>query len=221
MYPKIEININKINDNIKKVSKLCKENNIKLSLVTKVLSGNIDIINKLDLNYVDSISDSRIDNLKIMSNIDKEKWLIRIPTNSEIEEVIKYCDVSFNSNIYTIKLLNESAKKYNKVHKIILMYELGDLREGTTYDNLNSIIKETKKLNNIKIYGIGSNLTCYGGVEPTIDNSNEFFDIKNKLETENNIKFSFFVHGEQSNLIDTVLLVRYNISKTNKRRVSI
>ena len=197
MYPCIKINIKNINNNIKKVKDLCKKNNIKLNIVLKVLSGNYDIVKKLNLKYVDSISDSRIENLKLYKDINKEKWLIRIPSFSEIKDTIKYSDVSFNSSLDTIILLNNEAKKQKKVHKVILMYELGDLREGADYSYLSMISSEVVKLSNIELYGIGANLTCYGGIAPSIDNTEEIFDVKNALEYENEIKFNI-VSGANS-----------------------
>ena len=187
MYPKIEVNIKKINENIHNIKKICIENNSKLSLVLKVLSGNIDIVNKLDFNSIDCIADSRIENLKTYKNVNKEKWLIRMPSYSEIEDVIKYSDVSLNSSIETIIRLNNEANKQNKKHKVILMYELGDLREGVDFDSLSKIVKNIKNLSNIELYGIGSNLTCYGGILPSEENTKELYDVVKKLESEFNI----------------------------------
>ncbi len=198
MYPKVKVNIKGINENIKKVKKLCNKNNIKLNVVLKVLSGNVDIVNEIDFSNVDSISDSRLDNLKKYKNIKKEKWLIRIPSFSEIKDTIKYSDVSFNSSLDTIKLLNEEAIKQKKKHKIILMYELGDLREGVDYSVLSMLVGEVKKLSNIIIYGIGANLTCYGGIEPTLDNTDELFDVKSAIEYENEIKFDIVTGANSS-----------------------
>ncbi len=188
MYPKVEVNIKGINENINVIKKLCDKNNIKFSIVTKVLAGNSDIVSKLDFNNVDSISDSRLDNLKKYKDIKKEKWLIRMPSFSEIEDTIKYSDVSLNSSLETITLLNKEAIKQNKKHKVILMYELGDLREGVDYSKLSMIVNECKKLSNIEIYGIGANLTCYGGCAPTKENTQELYDVTKSLEVENNIK---------------------------------
>lgn len=201
MYPKIEINVEKINENIKIVKNICQSNNIKLSLVTKVLCGNMKVIEAINFDNIDSISDSRINNLKSLVKIKKEKWLIRIPSKSEIEDVIKFCDVSFNSSIETISLLNEEAKKQNKKHKIILMYELGDLREGISYDKLSDIIKKRDIFSNIEIYGLGANLTCYGGIAPSKENTEELFNVASLLEKENGIKLQVLTGANSSSFM--------------------
>ena len=197
MYPKIEVNIKGIRENIDKINKECDKYNIFISVVTKVLANNKEIVTKICKN-VKAIADSRVDNIKNFQDINAEKWLIRLPMKCEIEDVIKYCDVSLNSEIYTIKLLNEEAKKQNKKHKIILMYEIGDLREGLYFDKLKETVLECKKLSNIIIYGLGCNLGCYGGVVPSDDNMEDLVDAANKIEKECDIKFEVISGGNST-----------------------
>ena len=220
MYPKVEVNIKGINENISKIKDLCNKNNINLNVVVKVLAGNIDIVKNLDFKNIDSIADSRISNLKKYKNIKKEKWLIRIPSFSEIEDVIKYSDVSLNSSLETIELLNKEAIKQKKKHKIILMYELGDLREGVDYSMLSMLVNEIKRLSNVELYGIGANLTCYGGAAPTKENTQELYEVTKALEVENDISIpvisgansSSFKLLENGTLKDKMNYVRFGES---------
>ena len=56
--------------------------------------------------------------------------LIRIPMISEAEDVVRYTDISLNSEIKVAKALSKEAIKMGKIHEIILMVDVGDLREG-------------------------------------------------------------------------------------------
>lgn len=83
--------------------------------------------------------------------------------------MLEYADISLNTSLTTIQALNESAKKANKIHKIIIMVELGELREGVKITELVSFYEKVFNLSNIDVIGIGSNLGCMYGVEPNYD----------------------------------------------------
>ena len=77
--------------------------------------------------------------------------LLRIPMLCEVEDVVKYADISMNSELDTLKALNKAAKTLNKVHSVIIMVDLGDLREGYfEAEDLKENIKEIIKLENIE-----------------------------------------------------------------------
>ena len=198
MYPKVEINLNGIIKNAHLMKEICKERNKSYCLITKVLSDNKEVVKALVDSGVDCIGESRIKTLISYKDINAEKWLIRIPMLCEVEDVVTYSDVSLNSELVTLKALNEAALKQNKIHKVILMYELGDLREGCSKEELEEIIPEILTLSNIKIYGLGTNLSCYGATIPTEENMKELVDVAEELERKFNIKFEIISGGNSS-----------------------
>lgn len=198
MYPKLEINLNGIIQNAKLMKELCDRNGIKLSLVTKVLVSDKKIVQSLVDSGITTICESRIQNFIDYKNIAVEKWLIREPMLSEISDVVKYSDVSLNSELKTILALNDEAKKQNKIHKIILMYELGDLREGSNAEEIEELVKKCLDLNNIYLYGIGTNLSCYGSIMPSKENMHELSKLVTNLENKFNIKFSIISGGNST-----------------------
>lgn len=198
MYPKLEINLNGIVNNAKLMKNICDKHNIKLSLVTKVLVSDKKIVQTLADNGIAAICESRIQNFIDYKDISVEKWLIREPMLSEISDVVKYSDVSLNSEITTILALNEEAQKQNKIHKIILMYELGDLREGSDEKEIENLIEKCLCLSNISLYGIGSNLSCYGSIMPSEENMNELSKLGTNLESKFNIKFEVISGGNST-----------------------
>ena len=73
--------------------------------------------------------------------------LLRIPMLSEIEDVLQYADISLQSELTVIQAIQQLAKQQNKAHDIIIMFDLGDLREGIYYkDDYIPIIKQIQKL---------------------------------------------------------------------------
>jgi len=153
-------------------------------------------IAKCDFTY---LGDSRLDNLIKYKNINKKKALLRLPAFSEVTKVIEFADLSLNSELDTIILLNEAAAKKNKIHEILLMFDLGDLREGIFYqDDYLPIIEKILAMKSIKLVGIGTNLTCYGGIIPTNKNLNLLVDIKNRIEAHFKIKLEIISGGNSS-----------------------
>src|SRR5699024_12601254 len=114
----------------KKIVNLCHGQNIKVAGVTKVFCADPNIVKSYVSGGVDYLADSRIENLIKMKDFKLPKMLLRIPMLSELEDVVNYSDISLNSELKTIESLSNIAMKKNKVHNIILMVDLGDLREG-------------------------------------------------------------------------------------------
>ncbi|MBU2019178.1 MAG: alanine racemase [Bacteroidetes bacterium] len=169
------IQTEKIKNNIKYLSAFFKEHNIHWSLVTKVFSGDKEFLKNVltpeVIENIDSVGDSRLTSLKNLREVNPDMRTIYIkpPAKVYADEVIKYADISLNSSFTTIIALNEAAKKADKIHQIIIMVELGELREGINRSELVSFYEKVFQLSNIEIIGIGSNLGCMYGVEPTYD----------------------------------------------------
>ncbi|MDA3932646.1 MAG: alanine/ornithine racemase family PLP-dependent enzyme [Tenericutes bacterium] len=200
MYPRIVINTKNILENSRKMVALAKDNHIDYVMaIVKVFSGHFDFIDELIKTGITHIGDSRIQNLKKLNKISLPKILVRIPMLSETSEVVQYSDISLNSELETIKKLNDDAKKANKKHQIILMFDLGDLREGYYHsqDYLKDI-EEILKLENINLLGIGTNLTCYGGLVPGKEILNRLVKIKNKIEAHFNMRLKIISGGNSS-----------------------
>lgn len=95
--------------------------------------------------------------------------MIRIPMISELDELVKVCDYSLESEAATLDALDRAAEKAGVTHNVILMADLGDLREGLIdKDELVSLaVYVEDRLGSLHLAGIGTNLGCVGSVVPT------------------------------------------------------
>ena len=139
--------------------------------VLKMLCGNEKFLKYLLQLGDEQVCDARLTNLKIIKKLDptKETIYIKPPSKHSIKDIVTYADVSFNTEFTTIKWLSEEAKLQKKVHRIIIMIELGDLREGIMGESLIDFYKQVFKLKHIEVVGIGANLNCLNGVMPSKD----------------------------------------------------
>lgn len=147
------------------------KHNISWGVVTKLLCGNKKYLHEIIQLGAKEIHDSRVSNLKVTKEIDPDVQTVYIkpPAKKAISSVVKYADVSFNTELSTIRLISEEAKKQNKLHKIMIMIEMGDLREGVMGEQLLDFYGQIFELPNITVVGIGTNLNCLYGVMPSQD----------------------------------------------------
>jgi predicted amino acid racemase len=201
-YPRILIDIPKLKENAKTILDLCKSHHIETCfMVSKVLAGEKKAVRLLSDCGFTHIADSRIENLKAFQDIPLPKVLLRIPMISEAEKIVKYCNLSLNSELDTILALNKEAEKKNIIHQILLMFDLGDLREGIFYqDEYLPMIQEIINLSHIRLSGIGTNLTCYGGVIPTYEILMKLVAIKRQIETAFSIHLDIISGGNSSTI---------------------
>lgn len=217
-YPKVNVDLKKLKQNVGKMVELCEKNNINVSGVTKVFSGNAKIAQAYLDGGVKYLADSRVENLIKLKDFNIPKVLLRLPMQSEIDDVIEFSDMSLNSEFETIKKLSQKAIEKKKVHGIILMMDLGDLREGYyDVDELYGVVEKVLELEGIKLKGIGTNLTCYGGVIPDKENMQRFLNIKNEIENKFKINLDIISGGNSSYL--HFLLNDKNIEGINNLRL--
>ncbi len=200
MYPKLIIDKEKFRHNVKELLNKCHENGQSMMAVTKVFCADHELVDILIEENVDYIADSRIQNLMTFTSL-IPRVLLRLPMMSEAELIVKHSEISLNSEIETIKELNRESGKINKKHGVILMIDLGDLREGIFIEeNIYSTIEKILKLEHIQLKGIGTNLTCYGGVIPSAEILNQLVNYKNRIEKEFEIKLDIISGGNSSNI---------------------
>jgi len=187
--------------NAQKLTALYSSKGICVTAVTKGVCGSPEIASALLRSSISSLSDSRIANIRKMreAGVRAQFILIRSPMPSEVEQVIELADVSLNTEISVIRLLAEHAARRGKIHRIILMVELGDLREGILPSDIKPIVEETIGLEGVELIGIGTNLACFGGIRPTEAKMRELSLIADNLHREYGVNFEIVSGGNSAN----------------------
>tara|TARA_B100000949_G_C14236939_1_gene431611 strand:- start:195 stop:1271 length:1077 start_codon:yes stop_codon:yes gene_type:complete len=167
----VTLNKSSLQHNYTYLKDLFGKHEINWAPVLKMLCGNTTYLDFVLNLGEEQVCDARLGNLKTIKSLKPEKETIYIkpPSKHSIKDIVKYADVSFNTEYITIKWLSAEAKEQNKTHRIIIMIELGDLREGIMGDHLIDFYQKVFDLPNIEVVGIGANLNCLNGVMPSKD----------------------------------------------------
>lgn len=200
MYPVLRTNLSKLKHNGAHLKAECAKHGIEIMAVTKVYCGHPELAQVMVDAGIEILADSRISNLKRLAQIKATKVLLRLPLICEADLVVRYADMSLNSEMDTLRALNEAAKNVNKVHEVMLMVDLGDLREGVLPEDLLNFTQGVMTLTNIQVVGLGVNLTCYGGVMPDENNMGQLVELAKKLEATFNLQLKWLSGGNSSSL---------------------
>lgn len=202
----LQINIKEIRNNIKKLSSYLKKQNKQWSLITKVFSGDQEFMDQVltadIIKDIHSVGDSRLSSLKKLKELNAKLITIYIkpPAQAYIDDVVRFADISLNSSFKTIIALNKAAEQQKKIHKIIIMVELGELREGVNRDDLFEFYEKVYELSNIEVEGLGSNLGCMYGIEPTYDKLMQLQLYKELIESRYGTKLQLISGGSSISL---------------------
>lgn len=199
--PRIEINLTKIAHNTKILIDLYQSKGIEITGVTKGVCGELEVAQVFVDMGIKTLGDSKITNIQKMrqSKIQADFVLLKIPALSEVESVVKYADISLNSELAVIESLSICAIRHKKRHKVILMIEMGDLREGIMPEDLDHFIEDTLKLPGIQIVGIGANFACFGGVKPADDNMSKLASLAFKIKHKYSLDLTYVSGGNSAN----------------------
>ncbi len=196
----------RILSNIKKLNDFLIPKGIQWTLITKILNGYKPVLEKIlcdpMIKNIHSVGDSRISNLKAIREVKPDLVTIYIkpPAITQVKNVVEYADISLNTSYKTIEEINKEAGRRGKKHRIIVMIEMGELREGVVRDNILKFYEKIFKMKNIDIIGIGTNLGCMYGVEPTYDKLIQLSLYKQLIDTQFDVKLDLVSSGSSITL---------------------
>ncbi len=201
--PRLNIDLSKFAHNAAALCKHCHAVGISVAAVTKVYCADRRMLDVLVASPVDYLADSRIENIESYPKCDKPTMLLRLPTPSEALRTVRACDISLNSELATIQKLAEAAASIGKTHGIVMMVDVGDLREGIYFDNEELIVRTIEYIlshKSLRMEGMGLNLTCYGSVIPTKENLSRLCDMAKRVEARFGIELPIISGGNSSTL---------------------
>jgi ornithine racemase len=198
--PRMEIALAQIRYNAQVLAKLYGQKGISLMGVSKATLGDPAVALAMVQGGVTAIADSRIENIQRMKDggVVTQFVLLR-SLFSRAEMTVIHADISLNTELDTIAELARYALRHDKIHQIIVMVELGDLREGVMPADLAKFVKTVLTWPSIKLIGLGCNLACYGGIKPDREKMHELSELTGAIEQEFHISLSIVSGGNSAN----------------------
>ncbi|HHT17666.1 MAG TPA: alanine/ornithine racemase family PLP-dependent enzyme [Papillibacter sp.] len=200
--PYLEINLTKIEENARNAVERCRPFGVEVVGVTKGFTALPRIVSAMNAGGIEKMADSRIQNIAALRRrrFKNHVTLLRIPKLSSIDALLKYVDCSVNSEYAVIRAISDKAAAAGVRHDIILMVDVGDLREGAMPDEAITLAEQVALLPGVRLAGIGTNMGCYGGILPTIRNLNLLLEVKKEIENRMGFELETVSGGGTSSL---------------------
>ena len=185
-YPQLEFDLALLRSNADAVISRCSGMGIRVCGVVKGVDGLPEAARVLRAAGAEELGTSRLEQVaKCRAAGVPGPWLlIRIPGLTELPDVVALCETSLQSEWPTLLALEEECLRQNKTHRVIVMTDLGDLREGfwDKKELVDVCERVERDLPHVQLAGIGVNLTCYGSTKPTPEKMNELVGLARQVE---------------------------------------
>ena len=185
-YPQLEFDLALLRSNADAVISRCRGMGIRVCGVVKGVDGLPEAARVLHAAGAAELGTSRLEQVaKCRAAGVPGPWLlIRIPGLTELPDVVALCETSLQSEWPTLLALEEECLRQNKTHRVIVMTDLGDLREGfwDKKELVDVCERVERELPHVHLAGIGVNLTCYGSTKPTPEKMDELVGLARQVE---------------------------------------
>lgn len=200
--PCLSIDLDKIEHNSRTLVGLCRQHGITVTGVTKAVCGHPQVAEAMSRGGVASLGDSRLENIHRLrdAGITAPCLLLRLPSLSGVDAVVASVDTSLNSELPVLQALSAAAVRRGSRHDVVLMVDLGDLREGVWPDDLMAFVQQAVALAGIRIAGLGANLACFSGVVPDARNMNRLVALAEEMEQRFDLVLTWISGANSSGL---------------------
>ena len=169
-YPQLEVDLGKLKENLTALRERCQDSFVGIAGVVKGAGAWESVVRVFDEAGLSYLATSRVDQLRAMRGygVKTPLMLIRIPMRSELADAVALADVSLQSDLDVLRATESEAARQGKTHGVVLMIDLGDLREGfwDAEELIGAAVAVERDMPHLHLLGVGVNLSCYGSILP-------------------------------------------------------
>ncbi len=184
--PELAIDLDVLASNVRALAGLCRTRGISLTGVVKGADGLPPVARAMVAGGCEHVASSRIGQLRALreAGIGSPLLLVRVPAPGELSEVARWADRSLHSDLSVLRALDREADRAGRRHGVVLMLDLGDLREGwfDVAELVEAAVRTERDLSALELLGIGTNLGCYGSILPTPENLGRLAGAASRIE---------------------------------------
>jgi len=184
-YPCLKIDLGKISHNSKIIRARCVQLGISVVGVTKCILGDVKIADAIKKSGVNVLGDSRLENLIRLRNFYGSKqqlMMLRSPMPSEIRDLVEICDISFNTQLKVVEIIEKICQEKGIKHRVVIMVETDDEREGLLPGEVINFCKQvTDNYRSVELYGLGTNARCVAKNGPDPESLRMLIDLSQEV----------------------------------------
>lgn len=200
--PRLEVDLGAIETNTSFLVEQLGLVGIRVTGVTKATLGSPHAGAAMLRGGATGLGDSRVENLERLEagGVVAPRTLIRSPMLSQVDAVVRHASTSLNTDYSVLEALSRSAAHRGTTHAVVLMVELGDLREGVLPAELVPLARHVTGLAGLSLAGIGTNLACQNGVVPDDVNMQRLSALAEDVEAAVGSALAVVSGGNSANL---------------------
>lgn len=200
--PRLEVDLAKVEHNARELVSRLGAKGIRVTGVTKAVLGAPTIAAALQRGGVVGLGDSRVENLTRLrdAGLAGRTTLIRTPMRSQVDAAVAVADVSLNTEATVLAGLDDAAQRADTTHGVVLMVELGDLREGIAASEVVDAAVAVGTHRSLHLMGLGTNLACQSGVVPDQAKMDELTALVEQVEARIGRPLDVVSGGNSANL---------------------
>lgn len=201
ILPRIEISLSKIQQNCRVLYESMRQKGVSVTGVSKAVQGDPSVAEALISGGLETLADSRLENIERMRCAGVAADFVLLRTSpSQAAATVRLADISMNTELTTIRELSRHAVEQQKLHRFVVMVELGDLREGVLPADLVGFVQSTSSLPNVELAGLGTNLACFRGAPPSDGNMLQLSELVGIIEGEIGSRLAIVSGGNSANI---------------------
>ena len=185
-FPCLEVSLPKLRSNAAEIVKRCGTQGISVTGIIKGCNGIPEVAQAFLDGGVADLGSSRIEQIIRCreAGVPGPYTLVRIPGMSELPDVVRWCDTSLHSERSVLDALEVECRRQDRTHRVIIMADLGDLREGfwDKDEMVDVCVHVERDLPHVELAGVGVNLGCVGSVQPTPEKMNDLLALAHRVE---------------------------------------